>query len=573
MQAAPKGGAKQRALASAIMKKPASARPSESDKQSKAEQSFRDLVSSLFLTNKLSGVKMHALVTTGHDAGAGGVPDLARYQAPQNATRDFLTTLLKGSTKPPLYFASIPLKRKDTGAIEHVRMPFLLPHEMIAHIVGKKDLAPFQQWSPEVKQQINKVCSAIKGDIDNFIGIGLHGDGVPHQKRKSIEVLSWNIVSAGMSTRVPFAILEKEFACACGCSGRHSLEPMLEVFTWSIRCLMSGKYPTIAHDGTPMKDYDKGRAAKFNGPLPCIGGLAQLRGDWAWYKQIFQFPAWSNHSICWLCNADKGEHPYWDFSLTAAWRRGRYSEDQFWRKMRGEGIEPSCLFGLPGVSRDSITIDILHALDLGCAQDIVGNVMWSYMQSGCCIGPNRKAHIDYIVKKMKMHYKAMHTPNRLQTLTKDMLNQRNKGPKLRAKGAETRNVVPFAVQLAQELHQYDPTPENETILQMVASLMDYYLCLGLVPFDQSLAAKCARQCCILYSALKNPGDDRRWRVKPKFHLWSELSEFSEWGDPSFHWCYMDEDFVGWIAQLAGSQGGPRSAQNTALKVLKRYLAS
>ena len=41
------------------------------------------------------------------------------------------------------------------------------------------------------------------------------------------------------------------------------------------------------------------------------GGLMQIRGDWAYYKQIFSFPAWANKKICWRCGA--GKEPCDDF--------------------------------------------------------------------------------------------------------------------------------------------------------------------------------------------------------------------------------------------------------------------
>ena len=179
------------------------------------------------------------------------------------------------------------------------------------------------------------------------------------------------------------------------------------------------------------------------GALPCIGTLVQVRGDWAWYKQMFQFPSWSNKEICWLCRANTSNRPYWDFSLSAAWRANRWTDETFWRKMRQEGIAPSCLFGLPGVTRSSITIDVLHALDLGCSQDIVGNLIFAYIESGCCPGPNRDARVAAVWGKLKAHYTTLKTPNRLQNLTTDMIKQPKKGPKLRAKGAEQGTLYPL----------------------------------------------------------------------------------------------------------------------------------
>ena len=42
------------------------------------------------------------------------------------------------------------------------------------------------------------------------------------------------------------------------------------------------------------------------------------------------------------------------------------------------------------------------------------------------------------------------------------------------------------------------------------------------------------------------------------------------GSPAEFWAYMDEDFVGWIAQIPSRRGGPATAANSAEVMLKRY---
>ena len=80
--------------------------------------------------------------------------------------------------------------------------------------------------------------------------------------------------------------------------------PCNELITIYIRCLLTGEFPKFRHDGTPWADTDKARAG-LKGSLGGRAGLMQLRGDWAWWKQVFSFPAWSNNKICWCCGADK----------------------------------------------------------------------------------------------------------------------------------------------------------------------------------------------------------------------------------------------------------------------------
>ena len=123
--------------------------------------------------------------------------------------------------------------------------------------------------------------------------------------------------------------------------------------------------------------------------------------------------------------------------------------------------------------------------------------------------------------KLKAHYRVMQTPNQLQDLTLDMVRRDGKGPKLRAKGAETRNVVPFVADIALEVHAEHPTDASQTVVHMTRALLGDYVSLTVAPFDDEYSAKLARRCCLLYSAMRAKADREGqallWRVKPKFH--------------------------------------------------------
>ena len=52
-------------------------------------------------------------------------------------------------------------------------------------------------------------------------------------------------------------------------------------------------------------------------------------GDWPFFKSVFNFPSWSSKAICWKCGANMMDKLWWDFSLTAAWRKCCYSAVTF----------------------------------------------------------------------------------------------------------------------------------------------------------------------------------------------------------------------------------------------------
>ena len=180
--------------------------------------------------------------------------------------------------------------------------------------------------------------------------------------------------------------------------------------------------------------------------------------------------------------------------------------------------------------------------------------------------------------KLTKHYQLISPPSHIQGLTAEMIRQSGKGPKLRAKGAETRGVVPFALECAIEMNEHCQTTKSLTILQCLSSLMDFYMLMQLDTWHRHVAAAACRKFCILYSALsqqaEKEGHPLHWRVKPKFHTFCELAEYQTplLGNPAKYWSYADQDFVGWVAKLAASKGGPKAAATTAKGVLERYRA-
>eukprot|EP00969_Alexandrium_andersonii_P268287 11855465-Alexandrium_andersonii.AAC.1 len=222
---------------------------------------------------------------------------------------------------PPLYFAKVPVHNKNKdGALKETLLPFLLPHELLYHMLKKnpgllKDLCSLEQDS--LKRLHTEWANKFEIDEASCVPIGTFGDGVPHQKRKGIEVFTWNTLKDG--ERFLFTAIGKDHTCQCGCHGTHTTHKIFEVFRWSMICLLNGEFPEARHDGEPWGEGDSERA-KFKGKLGFWGCLIQARGDWSWFKQVFHFPGWANKQICWRCQADTEGHPWTDFSLKANWR-------------------------------------------------------------------------------------------------------------------------------------------------------------------------------------------------------------------------------------------------------------
>ena len=239
------------------------------------------------------------------------------------------------------------------------------------------------------------------------------------------------------------------------------------------------------------------------------------------------------------------------------------------------GVGPSPLFRLPRFILEMICIDVLRALDLGFSQLVIGNLIWEYMNE-FATGPNQEKRMQEVWVKLKAHSKDMNTKNRIQALTNEMVRRDGKGPCMRTKGAETRNLVPFAFSLAQEMHEARPTRHTMSVRACVASLMDFYMLMSLDVYDVEAGSAACRKCVGLYRALSMEaaahGREKDWKMKPKLHMFQELAEFQapQMGNPRNFWTYQDEDFVGWVAKIAHSRGGAKAAATAATRVMQRY---
>ena len=213
-----------------------------------------------------------------------------------------------------------------------------------------------------------------------------------------------------------------------------------------MECLKQGKYPSARHNGASWRNGDAWKKKRQGQPLGVHAATVQVRGDWMFYKQLFNFPSWSPHRICWKCRANK--HTFKQCGLSAPWRSQRRLGQQFLQELIAAGLRVSEFFKCPGLLMDHLMIDWLHAVDLGVAEGVIGNLFWDVIPF--LDGQNTEDRVAYFFRRIKHFYHTNKCDSRFTNLTKTMIKQDGKPPKLRAKGAETRTLLPFALELAAE---------------------------------------------------------------------------------------------------------------------------
>ena len=139
-----------------------------------------------------------------------------------------------------------------------------------------------------VGECLRQCCQRMGRPTGRSFAVGLHGDGVPHKKKKSIVVWSWNLVAFLEAERFLCTAIGNEFMCKCGCHGRHTLDACMDVFVWSLEALHIGAFPKLRHDGKEWTKDDKFRQKYANSDrmFGFYAYMIQCRGDWSWWKEL-----------------------------------------------------------------------------------------------------------------------------------------------------------------------------------------------------------------------------------------------------------------------------------------------
>jgi hypothetical protein len=282
--------------------------------------------------------------------------------------------------------------------------------------------------------------------------------------------------------------------------------------------------------------------------------LVECRGDWQFFRSVFGVSSWSSDAFCWMCRCSKSSQDpgesAWNFSEDGPICRRRVGEDEFHARLLREGLQANPLFSLPYFSHRHIKLDVLHTADLGVSQLAVGHVLWESLKL-VHNGTYTEA-IVVLAARLKAFYQEFKPSTRIGHLSLEMIRRRGSCPKLRAKGAECRHVIGFAVILAAEFRD-EACLHSKTRHLMIRELFDFYLCLGRVPFDHE---RCKRHGLLFlqhWRALRTEaeaaGRALMYPFKPKFHLFGELlhHQLRQYGDPSRYWCYGDEDEMGFLS--------------------------
>ena len=206
-------------------------------------------------------------------------------------------------------------------------------------------------------------------------------------------------------------------------------------------------------------------------------------------------------------------------------------------------------------------IDSVHALDLGVASNIIGNILYESIANRLWGGPNQDANASLLEADLRGWERRTRAGTRLQgKLTVQRLKSESGFPKLKAKGAQVRHLAEYALTIARK---FDSGSQHDRMKVAIAQLLcRVYQCMSsssqffpapaLTEF-QTAGQKMLLILSALHTAAVESGE-RRWKFPPKGHLIDHMVSIQarEWGNPSYFWCYGDEDLVGQCIEIARS---------------------
>lgn len=502
------------------------------------------------------------------DAAAAGSSDCAWHQRPgttaKNAARDIRRFMLRTNTWPGDYIAQVRVRSPQTQLVEQQDVHLLLPHEVLGRLSEASAPEALLQCAGLDPVSLQHLQFA-EGEVgQRLVPLGLWADGCPcnWDRTESLEVISLNLPGQRgefRALRVPVTGLSSKNVAAGA-----TFPDLLEVVRWSLECCILGQYPSARHDGQDWQASDRVRAKRAGQPLGCRAVLVEVRGDWKLMAQVYNLPYWNAaDGICWRCTCTRAEIR--EVSSLARWRSEPLPMAGLLQRIRNQGKQVSPLFGAPFITSAQFRFDWLHAVDLGCAADFLGNVLSLCLRK---LPGDVAARVRALWAMIQTFYTENGTTDRLQDLTITMVEPKKGPPKLRGSAAQVRSLVPFGEQVSALLLVGDG--EEEAARVGARLLHDCYRSLSsTAPNRQALLQASANAFAAQWVALERVSTSHtRWRVKPKLHLLLEIAR--EGSDPALVWTYRDEDWGGMAARLSRRRGGPLRPRLTSSKMICNF---
>ena len=240
------------------------------------------------------------------------------------------------------------------------------------------------------------------------------------------------------------------------------------------------------------------------------------------------------------------------------------------------------LFTIEGFGVESLTLDVMHVLDLGVCQWMIGRIFRLFMSKNFAMCDATHAYVQdnenlkHLRRRMWAFYKKNpadgNTMSTINKLTFKMLGKKQL-PKLNCKAAEARHILGLCPLLFQENADLVAGPQDRLLQQSCLALVEVYRIMR--EEDRRMSAVGLRSfreaMCTCLITWKMSGG----HMVPKHHFaWHLVERAAENGNPRFSWTYSDEQENRAMGTVAKSLwNGPTWYRSFLQKVLAEVCAT
>ena len=210
------------------------------------------------------------------------------------------------------------------------------------------------------------------------------------------------------------------------------------------------------------------------------------------------------------------------------------------------------LFSVIGFSVELLSLDVMHIMDLGVLQYLVGAVFWTLVSNNFARSNSdqaearRASNMLHLRRRLWAFYKsedrASHEQGKRTKIGKLTLKQLgpHAKPRLRAKAAETRHLVPLLVQLCRENPGFlGRRPKSMYLTQACSEMLQFYKVMEEEPRNMSAQGLLLlrRHMTRFLTFWKSFGGHLVFKHHMAWHLAERAASH---GNPKCYWTYPDE---------------------------------
>ena len=521
-------------------------------------------------------------------------------QQPGNSHRQIMSTFCPQVFLPEGFPVKVVCIDPKTSLEKEEHASIFLPHLKFASLgthypaffheqfsLGKGSLEKFWagvEASGDDRLQGHPMCLE-KHWREKTIPIFVHGDGVEYQSRDNLLVFSWGGLLASMNSLKEHMLLA---AFPKSCTSPKTWPAIWKVLRWSLESLGKGIHPSLDWNGKPLEKGSPFYAQKGSPLHPkhyrcCVWSII---GDHEYYANILHLTHWASHYPCWECDAESfaGADPGKDYKNICL-------EKQTFQVLSHQNQlddpwSDHDLFKLPHVSCKNVRGDPMHIL---FCKGIYSHVAGGCLHYACWHeGPAKKCavkpweRLSVIFGLIQEQYRDQKLENRLTNLKLSMFSDPAKPWATRAsldcKAGEAKHLLPALVPVLEKMFEGTSKPEEQKLITAASSLEKLVRLwdeagtfLSGAEYGKSLALGKefldAYQWLHLWSLEKGRNS---FAIVAKHHTFIHLVWNSRFMNPTRHWCFKGEDFVGHISKMAHSVSFGVSSIRLSQKITAKY---